>query len=155
MVGSILFLCANNALRSPMAEGLAKFLLQRAVFVDSAGLRRGALDMFAVSAMDEIGIDISGRRAKTLDDLDGASFDLVVSLSPDAHHRALELTRAAAVEAEFWKTLDPSLIEGARETRMDAYRGVRDTLLARIEARFERPGAPVRLPAGARPRRAP
>lgn len=49
---------------------------------------------------------------------------------------------AGAVEVEFWTTLDPLLVEGARETRLDAYRGVRDALLARIEARFERPGAP-------------
>ena len=143
MVGSVLFLCANNALRSPMAEGLARFLLRRAVFVDSAGLRRGALDTFAVSAMDEIGIDISGHRAKTLDELDDGSFDLVVSLSPDAHRRALELAGAGALKVEFWNTFDPSLVEGARETRLDAYRGVRDALMARIEARFERPGAPA------------
>ena len=141
--GSVLFVCTSNALRSPMAEGLAKFLLRHTVFVDSAGVRRGALDGFAVAAMDEIGIDISGHRAKALDDLDDGSFDLIVALSPAAHHRALEFTRANAAESEFWNILDPSLTEGAREARLAAYRAARDALLTRIEARFERPGAPV------------
>lgn len=144
MTNSVLFMCANNALRSPIAEGLARFLLHGAVYVDSAGLRRGALDTFAVAAMDEIGIDISGHRAKALEDLDDESFDLIVTLSPDAQHRALEFTRSSATEVEYWRTFDPSIVEGAREVRLAAYRDVRDRLLSRIRSRFERPGAPVR-----------
>ena len=141
MIRSVLFVCVNNSLRSPIAEGLTKFLFGHAILADSAGLRRGTLDTFAVAAMDEIGIDISRHRAKVLDDLDGDSFDLIVTLSPEAHHRALELTYASVAEAEFWNTFDPSLIEGAREVRLAAYREVRDGLLVRIKARFERPGS--------------
>ncbi len=143
MVGSVLFACTNNALRSPMAEGLTKFLYRRVIFVDSVGLRCGQLDSFAVAAMDEIGIDISGHRPKTFDDLDDESFDLIISLSPNAHHRAVELTRARATTAEMWNIFDPSLVEGARHVRLAAYREVRDGLMARIKARLELPGAPV------------
>ena len=142
-VGSVLFVCTNNSLRSPMAEALTKFLFRHVVFTDSAGVRCGPLDGFAVAAMDELGIDISGHRAKTLEDLDDTSFDLIVALSPAAHHRALEFTRASATVSEFWNVFDPSLVEGARETRLAAYREVRDGLMASIGARFERPGAPV------------
>lgn len=120
-----------------------KFLFGRTIFVDSVGLRALELDPFAVAAMDEIGIDISAHRAKTFEELEGASFDLIVSLSPEAQHHAVELTRATATEVEFWNTMDPSIIEGSRDMRMDAYRAVRDSLIARMKERFEQPGAPV------------
>ena len=86
--------------------------------------------------MDEIGIDLSKHRPKTFDDLEDTSFDLIVSLSPEAQHQAVELTRTMACDVEFWNTFDPSLIEGNRETRLQAYRGVRDQLKRRIEERF-------------------
>ena len=120
-----------------------KFLFGRAIFVDSVGLRARDLDPFAVSAMDEIGVDISGHRAKTFDELEGESFDLIISLSPEAQHHAVELTRATATEVEFWNTLDPSIVEGNREVRMDAYRAVRDSLIERMKKRFEQSGAPI------------
>lgn len=140
---SVLYCCTNNSLRSPMAEGLMKFLFGRTIFVDSVGLRALELDPFAVAAMDEIGIDISAHRAKTFEELEGESFDLIVSLSPEAQHHAVELTRATATDVEFWNTMDPSIIEGSRDVRMDAYRAVRDSLIARMKERFEQPGAPV------------
>lgn len=140
---SVLFCCTNNSLRSPIAEGIMKFLYGRSVFVDSVGLRAGELDAFAVAAMDEIGIDISGHRAKTFNDLADESFDLIISLSPEAQHHAVEMTRSMATEVEFWNTLDPSVVEGSREVRLDAYRGVRDTLITRMKQRFQQPGAPV------------
>jgi len=141
--GSVLFCCTLNALRSPMAEGLLKVLHNRRVFVDSVGVRAGELDPFAVAVMDEIGIDISRHRSKSFDNLDDTSFDLIISLSPEAHHRALEMTRTMACEVEFWNTFDPSIIEGSREVRLDAYRGVRDTLLRRIRERFPIHAAPI------------
>jgi len=141
--GSVLFCCTLNALRSPMAEGLFKLLYKRRVFVDSVGVRAGELDPFAVAVMDEIGIDISRHRSKSFDNLDDTSFDLIVSLSPEAHHRALEMTRTMACEVEFWNTFDPSIVEGSREVRLDAYREVRDTLMRRIRERFPVHGAPT------------
>lgn len=141
--GSVLFCCTLNALRSPMAEGLFKLSHNRRVFVDSVGVRVGELDPFAVVVMDEIGIDISRHRGKSFDNLEDTSFDLIISLSPEAHHRALEMTRTMACEVEFWNTFDPSIIEGSREVRLDAYRAVRDTLQRRIRERFPIHAAPI------------
>jgi len=141
--GSVLFCCTNNALRSPMAEAIMKLLLGHAVFVDSAGVRAGTLDTFAVAVVDEIGADLSRHRPKSFDELEDTSFDLIISLSPEAQHRAVEFTRASATEVEFWNTFDPSLIEGNRERRLAAYREVRDRLRARIHARFPVPAGPA------------
>jgi protein-tyrosine-phosphatase len=140
--GSVLFVCSMNAIRSPMAEAILKFLHGTRLFVDSAGVRRGELDPLAVEVLDEIGIDLSRHRPKTLDQLEDGFFDLVVTLSPEAHHRALEMTRDSACEVELWRLPDPSLAEGSREQRLDAYRAVRDQLLRRIRARFPMPAAP-------------
>jgi len=134
--GAVLFACTNNSVRSPMAEGLLKFLLGHRIYVDSCGLRSEAVDPFAVEAMEELGIDITRHRAKTFDDLEDSSYDLIVSLSPEAQHRAVELTRTMACEVEFWPTFDATVIEGSREQRLAAYRQVRDMLMRRIEARF-------------------
>ena len=89
--------------------------------------------------MDEIGIDLEKHRAKTFDELEDGSFDLVISLSPEAQHRAVELSRRRAVDLEYWPTFDPTLIEGSRDQRLDAYRRLRDELEDRIAARFQRP----------------
>jgi len=141
--GSVLFACTSNAIRSPMAEGYLKFLHGNRVYVDSVGVRSGELDGFAVAAMAEIGIDIAKHRAKTFDDLQDTTFDMVISLSPEAQHKAVEMTRTMAIEVVFWNTLDPSVVEGSRETMLDAYRQVRDALIARIQERFPPPAKPV------------
>jgi protein-tyrosine-phosphatase len=140
--GSVLFCCTQNALRSPMAEAMLKHLHGRQIYVDSAGVRAGPLDEFAVAVMDELGIDITKHKAKTFDDLEDGSFDVVISLSPEAQHRAVEMTRTMATDLEFWNTFDPSVVEGSRQTRLDAYRQVRDQLMKRILQRFPLPGAP-------------
>ena len=133
---AVLFACTRNSVRSPMAEGLLKHLLGHRIYVDSAGVRAGKVDPFAVEVMDEIGIDISRHRAKAFADLEDTSYDLIVSLSPEAQHSAVELTRTMACEVEFWNTFDPTVVEGNRETRLSAYRQVRDHLRRRIEERF-------------------
>ena len=141
--GSVLFCCSLNALRSPMAEAILKHLHGRQIYVDSAGVRAGPLDEFAVTVMDELGIDITKHKAKTFDDLEDGSFDIVISLSPEAQHRAVEMTRTMAAEIEFWNTMDPSIVEGHREVRLEAYRQVRDGLMARIQARFPLRPTPI------------
>jgi protein-tyrosine-phosphatase len=106
-------------------------------------VQKGELDPFAVAAMEEIGLDISRHKPITfeeLDDLEGLNFDLIVTLSPPAHHRALELTRTVPAEVEYWPTVDPTGAEGNREQRLNAYREVRDQLTARIRERFGRQG---------------
>ncbi len=133
---AVLFACTRNSVRSPMAEGLLKHLLGHRIYVDSVGVRARAIDPFVIEVMDEIGIDMSNHRGKDFEGLEDTSYDLIVSLSPEAQHQAVELTRTMACEVEFWNTLDPTIIEGNRETRLDAYRQVRDTLKKRIEARF-------------------
>ncbi|MGC2855323.1 low molecular weight phosphatase family protein [Novispirillum sp. DQ9] len=133
---AVLFACTMNAIRSPMAAGILRRLHGTRVFVDSVGVRRGEVDGFAIQVMDEIGIDISGHRPRIFEELEDDSFDLVISLSPEAQHKAVEMTRTMACDVEFWHTFDPSVVEGSREMRLDAYRSVRDELVRRIEDRF-------------------
>ena len=136
---AVLFACGMNTVRSPMAAALLKQMLGNSLYVGSAGVRKGELDPFAAAVMDELGIDIKAHRPMTfeeLEDLEGLNFDLIVTLSPEAHHKALELTRTLALDVEYWPTADPTAIEGSREQRMNAYRDVRDQLLQRIRTRF-------------------
>ena len=142
MIGSVLFACSENALRSPMAEAIAKRHFGSRIYIDSVGVREREIDAFVVEVLAEIGIDASRHVPKRMDDLLDTSFDLIVSLSPEAHHRSIELTRTSAAEVEYWNTLDPSLVEGNRETRLDAYRALRDFLTARIDARIGEEDSP-------------
>jgi protein-tyrosine-phosphatase len=138
---AVLFVCGMNAVRSPMAAGIFRQLFGSQVYVGSAGVQKGEPDPFAVATMDEIGLDIARHKPITLEeleDLEGLNFDLIVTLSPQAHHRALELTRTLAADVEYWPTADPTAAEGNREQRLAAYRDVRDTLMKRIRARFGR-----------------
>jgi protein-tyrosine-phosphatase len=122
-----------------MAEHLFGHLIGACVPVHSAGVQTAELDPFAVAAMAEIGIDIAAHRPVTfeeLEDLEGLDSDLIVTLSPKAHHKALELTHRLSAKVEYWPTPDPSVIEGSREQRMLAYRDVREQLSRRILERF-------------------
>ncbi len=140
---SVLFACSQNSVRSPMAEAIAKYLFGKQIYFDSVGVRAQEIDGFAIAVMEEIGIDLHRHHAKTFDDLEDTSFDLVITLSPEAQHSAVEMTRTMACEVEFWNTVDPSVIEGSRESRLDAYRAVRDGLMERIKARFGGAGGPT------------
>jgi protein-tyrosine-phosphatase len=136
---AVLFACGMNAVRSPMAAGLFQQLFGKSIYVASAGVKKGELDPFVVEVMNEIGIDVARHKPITfeeLDELEGLNFDLIVTLSPPAHHKALDLTRTIASEVEYWPTVDPTAAEGSREQRLNAYREVRDELLAHIRARF-------------------
>ena len=139
-VQSVLFVCNFNAVRSACAEALARHYFGKSVYVQSAGVRSGEpTDPFMVSALDEIGIDASRHRPRTLEELEeweGLNFDLIISLSPEAHHAALELTRTVAADVEYWPTPDPTVSQGSREQRLDAYRDVRDGLGFRIRQRL-------------------
>ena len=140
---AVLFACGMNAIRSPMAAGLFEQLYGKSIHVGSAGVQKGELDPFAVAVMEEVGVDIARHKPVTfeeLEELEGLSFDLIVTLSPPAHHKALELTHTISADVEYWPIVDPTGTEGNREQRLDAYREVRDQLLARIRERFGRPG---------------
>jgi protein-tyrosine-phosphatase len=136
---AVLFACRLNSVRSPMAMGLFRQIMGRSVYVASAGVRKDELDPFAVQVLQEVGADIAKHRPMTfeeLEDWEGLNFDLIVTLSPEAHHKALDLTRTLAAEVEYWPTPDPTVVEGSREQRLGAYREVRDQLAERIKARF-------------------
>ncbi len=133
---SVLFLCGMNAVRSPMAEQIARKMLPRSIFVASAGVRQGERDPFVDAGLEEAGMSLGEREPRQMDELEDAFFDLIVTLSPQAHHRALELTRSLAVDVEYWPTPDPTGVTGTREQIMDAYRDVRDRLERRIAQRF-------------------
>ncbi len=137
--GSVLFACNFNSVRSPMAEALGKHLFGDSIYFDSVGVRQGSVDGFAVASMAEIDIDIAYHDTKTFDDLEDTSFDLVISLTPEAQHKAVELTRTMAIDLEYWPSLDPTGIDGSREVVLDAFRKVRDDLQRRIKERFAEP----------------
>jgi len=140
---AVLFTCNYNRVRSPMAEGLFKRFYGTRAFVDSCGLKgdedNEGVDPFVVAVMDELGLDVSDHKPKTFAQLEDDSFDVVVSLTPEAQHRAVELARGRAVDIEYWPTHDPTLQDGSREARLEAYREVRDALAEAIKRRF---GAP-------------
>ena len=141
--GSVLFACSQNSVRSPMAEAMAKRLYGQSSYIDSVGVRASEVDSFAVAALEEIDVDVHRHHCKTFGDVDPASFDLIVTLSPEAHHQALEFTRGTAVEVEYWPVPDPSAVEGSREARLEAYRRTRDLILTRLKARFGTPAGPA------------
>ena len=141
--GSVLFACSQNSVRSPMAEAMAKRLYGQSSYIDSVGVRATEVDGFAVTVLDEIDVDVHRHNAKTFGDVDPASFDLIVTLSPEAHHQALEYTRGTAAEVEYWPIPDPSAVEGSREIRLESYRRTRDLILARLKARFGAPSGPM------------
>jgi len=138
-VQAVLFACAMNAVRSPMAEALARHYFGQTLYIQSAGIRKGVVDGFALAVLDEIGIDAKSHKPHTLEELaewEGLNFDLIITLSPEAHHAALELTRTASIEVEYWPTPDPSVVEGSREAKLEAYRAVRDKLSDKIMQRL-------------------
>ena len=139
-LGAVLFACSMNAVRSPMAAALMRHLA-KTIHVESAGVRAGELDPLAVAAMEEIGLEIGKHRPRRFEELEDGSFDLVITLSPEAQHKAMEMTRTAATRVEYWPTMDPTAVEGSREQRLAAYRAVRDGLMERLKRRFTAPAA--------------
>ena len=142
---AVLFACGFNSVRSPMAASLLQQMFPKSLYVRSAGVKKAELDPFAVAVMAELGQDISRHKPMTFEDLDdweGLNFDLIITLSPEAHHKALELTHTIAADVEYWPTQDPTTVEGSREQKLAAYREVCDGLLLRIRKRFARGGAP-------------
>ncbi|UGV24844.1 low molecular weight phosphatase family protein [Rhodopseudomonas boonkerdii] len=139
---AVLFACGQNSVRSPMAASLLQQMFPQTLYVRSAGVKKGELDPFVVAVMAEMGQDLSKHRPMTfeeLEDWEGMNFDLIITLSPEAHHKALDLTRTMAADVEYWPTVDPTDTQGNREQKLAAYREVMDGLLLRIRKRFSRP----------------
>jgi len=140
---SIVFACDRNSVRSPIAAALMKHLLGYRIHVDSVGAlpSESEADPFAIVVMAELGLDIAGHQPKTFEELDDLAIDLIVTFTPRAHHRALELTRTIACDVEYWPLPDATLVEGNREARLAAYRQLRDDIYGRLLDRFPGDGA--------------
>jgi protein-tyrosine-phosphatase len=138
---AVLFACTLNAVRSPMAAVMLRHLTRGGIYIESAGVKAGELDPLVVEVMGEIGLEIGKHKPRRFEDLEDGSFDLVVTLSPEAQHKAVELTRTAATKVEYWPTMDPTAVDGSREQRLVAYRAVRDQLMRRLKQRFLAPAA--------------
>lgn len=139
---SVLFACGQNSVRSPMAASLLQQMFPQKLYVRSAGVKKGELDPFVVAVMAEMGQDLSKHGPMTfeeLEDWEGMNFDLIITLSPEAHHKALDLTRTMAADVEYWPTVDPTDAQGNREQKLAAYREVMDGLMMRIRKRFSKP----------------
>ncbi|WP_085501142.1 arsenate-mycothiol transferase ArsC [Paracoccus sp. J56] len=142
---SVLFCCDHNAIRSPMAEGMMKKFYGRAAYVQSAGVRNDMeIDGFAIAVCKEIGVELSTHRSRSFEEMqawgdDLSSFDLVVALSPASQRQALELTRVAHLEVEYWPIMDPSGLAEGREEKLAIYRTVRDQISKRMIERFGPP----------------
>lgn len=135
-ITSVLFVCGMNAIRSPMAERLFKDMYGTRIYCDSAGANVGEQDGFAIAVMKERGLDLESHVGKSLEDLDDLYFDLIITLSPEAHHRTLDITSSDPVTVEYWPTMDPSTIAGSREEILEGYRQLRDGLEQKIRTRF-------------------
>jgi len=136
---SVLFACNLNRVRSPMAAALLARAHGRRMVVDSCGLIASeGLDPFAWAVMNELGVDLADHAPKTFKDIDTVRFDLIVSLTPEAHRHA-QARYPGGVALECWEIDDPTHGEGSRDQRLDAYRAVREALRARLAARFPIP----------------
>ena len=133
---SVLFACTMNSVRSVMAEGILKKIHGDSIYVDSVGKQVGEKNGYMIQVMNEIGINLSNHNPKTFDSLDDTSFDMIISLSPEAQHAAVELTRWMACELIYWPTFDPDAIRGRRETQLIGFRQIRDDLIDKIETNF-------------------
>jgi protein-tyrosine-phosphatase len=138
MPASVLFACNMNAIRSPMAAVLLRAHTGGQIYTASAGVRGGEDDPFVSEVLAEIGLDLGGHTPHAFEALADLNFDLIVSLTPEAHHKAGELARTADVQTEYWPTMDPTAEEGPRARRLAAYRDLRDQLARRIAERFPR-----------------
>jgi arsenate reductase len=126
----VLFLCVHNSARSQMAEGLLRSMAGENVVVKSAGLEAGRLRPEAVTVMAELGLDISAQRSKSVDELASERFDVVVTTCDEAKE-ACPLFPGTA-EMRHWGLPDPAAVEGDEETRLKAFRDVRDELWAHV-----------------------
>jgi arsenate reductase len=121
----VLILCTGNSARSQMAEGTLRALAGDRFDVASAGTKPSFVRPEAIAVMKERAIDISGHRSKHVDEFDGQHFDYVITVCDDAKEACPVFP---ATERVHWSLPDPAAVEGATETRLDAFRRVRDSL---------------------------
>lgn len=122
----VLFLCSQNSARSQMAEAFLRSIAGDRFEVQSAGTRATSVHPLAIAAMDEVGIDISAQRSKSVDDV-GEAWDVVVTVC-DAH---CPVPPRSGMKLS-WRFPDPSAAEGTDDERLAAFRKVRDGIGARV-----------------------
>jgi protein-tyrosine-phosphatase len=136
---SVLYVCAMNRVRSPMAAALTRRLYGEGFPVQSSGLRPSEeVDPMAAVVMQEVDVDLFDHRPRPIGDIDPHAFSVVVALSDDAWEAVRPLA-GEGIEVEHWPVFDPTLEEGSREQRLEAYRQTRRELESRITARFGPP----------------
>ncbi|WP_320200919.1 low molecular weight phosphatase family protein [Agrobacterium sp. rho-13.3] len=139
---AILFMCGMNSIRSPMAEVIAKQIVAPGIYIQSAGVRAGERDPFVDAVLDEAGLTLGKHKPRTMDEIEDDFFDLIITLTPEAHHAALELTRYNALDVVYWPTMDPTVATGTREHILEAYREVRNHLTRLISERLPQRAKP-------------
>jgi arsenate reductase len=132
MKARVLFLCTHNSARSQMAEALLRHLAGDRVEVASAGTEARGVHPFAVRAMEEVGIDISGQSSKTLDRVLDDRWDYVVTVCDSANEACPVFPRAGA--RLHWSFDDPSGASGSDDERLAVFRRVRDAIKTHIIA---------------------
>lgn len=127
----VLFLCTGNSARSQMAEGLVNHFLKDQWEAFSAGTHpAGYVHPLAVQAMQELGIDISGQRSKSVEEFRGQAFDVVITLCDSAAQECpVWLGPGKAIHMGF---PDPAQADGVLEDRLEAFRRVRDGIRERV-----------------------
>ena len=131
---SVLFLCTHNSARSQIAEGLLNHLKGDRYQAFSAGTEPGTLHHLAVKVMAEIGIDISAHRSKHVREFIGQQFDLVITVCDNAREACPFFPGAKESRHESFP--DPATVTGSEETKLAAFRTVRDAILKWLEKRF-------------------
>lgn len=113
-----------------------------AAYVQSAGVKNDMdVDGFAIAVCDEVGIPLADHRSRSFEEMqdwgdDLGQFDLIIALSPASQRMALEMTRHAHLEIEYWPIMDPAGLAEGREARLAAYRQTRDQIEKRMLERF-------------------
>ena len=138
MPGSVLFCCDHNAIRSPIAEGLAKLYYGKKIFIQSAGiLNELEIDGFAISVCEEIGIKLAKHQPRSFLDMDQwgdriDSFELVVALSETSKRQVIEATKSYAVKVIYWPIFDPTVAVNRWEEKMENYRKTREQISSKL-----------------------
>jgi arsenate reductase (thioredoxin) len=128
----VLFLCTHNSARSQMAEGLLRHLAGDRFEVYSAGTEVTFVRPHAIEVMNEIGIDISGQKSKTLADYLGQPFDYVITVCDSANEACPVFP--GAKRRLHWSFDDPAAAVGREEERLRVFRSVRDNIEEHIES---------------------
>lgn len=130
---NILFLCVANSARSQMAEGLARHLLGAKAQVQSAGSQPTHLNPIAVLVMQELGIDISQQKSKSIAEIDLARCDLIITLCAEEVCPRVP----GSIKTLHWAFQDPAAVAGGEAEKRAAFRKIRDEIFQRLTGFFD------------------